>query len=528
MSKQLVRSIKNVTNGYTSSQVKVRNATSNDPWGPSGTDMNEIALMTFDNSTLFEIMEMIDKRLNDKGKNWRHVMKALMLLDYCIHAGSENVVLWSKDNIYIVKTLREFQYIDEEGRDQGANVRSKAKDLTALLQDDERLRAERANRNHMRDKMGRPGDDMEGYRERPDRAERSARRRPTSARDGDDDDEMRRAIEESKATAQEEEEYRRSHAEEPDDDLAKALRLSREEEERRRREQEQSNSSLLYEQFAPAPAAPTDFMYQQQTGYPQQFQQGYYNPMQQQAMPTGFLQNAYASPYGFDMSQQQQQQQQPQQPQQPMPTGSNNPFAQFSSPKPAGSPSLSNKASLSQLRAQQPPAPVAAQPTGADAPFAKLNALLATGEGIDTFGNSGELRVPAQHSTTGFVNSYGIGQRTGTATNPFMAGQGSQSNLATQPTGYGFQQPAPTGSVTQPAFGLQQQPQQQPQALAPQATGFLQAQPTGYNPYQAQQLTPQMTGYPQQQSYQQSYQQPQQQYQPQQQTHQNDADLINL
>ena len=37
---------------------------------------------------------MMDKRLNDKGKNWRHVFKALTLLDYILHAGSENVVLY--------------------------------------------------------------------------------------------------------------------------------------------------------------------------------------------------------------------------------------------------------------------------------------------------------------------------------------------------------------------------------------------------------------------------------------------------
>lgn len=69
----------------------------------------------------FEIMDMLDKRLNDKGRNWRHVLKALKVLDYCLHEGSENVVVWAKDNIYIIKTLREFQHIDEEGRDQGVN-----------------------------------------------------------------------------------------------------------------------------------------------------------------------------------------------------------------------------------------------------------------------------------------------------------------------------------------------------------------------------------------------------------------------
>ncbi len=68
-------------------------------------------------------MDMLDKRLNDKGKNWRHVLKSLKVLDYCLHEGSELVVTWTRKNIYIVKTLREFQYIDEDGRDVGQNGR---------------------------------------------------------------------------------------------------------------------------------------------------------------------------------------------------------------------------------------------------------------------------------------------------------------------------------------------------------------------------------------------------------------------
>ena len=38
---------KNYTKGYTDTQTKIRDATSNDPWGPSGTQMNEIAQLTY-------------------------------------------------------------------------------------------------------------------------------------------------------------------------------------------------------------------------------------------------------------------------------------------------------------------------------------------------------------------------------------------------------------------------------------------------------------------------------------------------
>lgn len=45
--KGALRVAKNYTKGYSDTQAKVRDATSNDPWGPSGTQMNEIAQMTY-------------------------------------------------------------------------------------------------------------------------------------------------------------------------------------------------------------------------------------------------------------------------------------------------------------------------------------------------------------------------------------------------------------------------------------------------------------------------------------------------
>jgi epsin len=55
-----LRVAKNYTKGYSDTQVsyrfqispadkqtKVRDATSNDPWGPSGTQMNELAQLTY-------------------------------------------------------------------------------------------------------------------------------------------------------------------------------------------------------------------------------------------------------------------------------------------------------------------------------------------------------------------------------------------------------------------------------------------------------------------------------------------------
>ena len=137
------RTLKNVVKNYTEAQVKVREATSNDPWGPSSTLMSEIADLTYNVVAFTEIMQMVWKRLNDHGKNWRHVYKSLVVLDYIIKTGSEKVAQQCKENIYAIQTLKDFQYT-EDNKDQGINVREKAKQLVSLLKDDERLKNERA------------------------------------------------------------------------------------------------------------------------------------------------------------------------------------------------------------------------------------------------------------------------------------------------------------------------------------------------------------------------------------------------
>lgn len=170
-----------------------------------------------------------------------------------------------RENLYIVKTLKEFQYIDEDGKDQGANgkahnspftptpfqerekpsskkktdsnflffsVRQKAKDITSLLLDEKRMKSQRATRKDMRSRMA--GERPEGGRERS-----NSRPQPNNNNDGD----LQAAIEASKKSA--EEEARRNRA---DQDLEEAMRLSREEDERRRRELAANGNSDLFDE----------------------------------------------------------------------------------------------------------------------------------------------------------------------------------------------------------------------------------------------------------------------------------------
>jgi epsin len=437
-----------------------------------------------------------------------------------------------------------------------------AKELTALVLDEDRLRSERSDRKLWKTRVSGLDDGYGGgSASEPSRRER---RRPR--RDDEDDTEYRLAIEASKAEAEAEERKRRAKEANIDDDedLQKAIQLSREEEDLRKRELEQSNAHSLFDE-TPAQVQPTGF----NQGYQQQGAVDWFgNPINvQQPMTTGFLNNQYAQPTGFqgqptgmanpyangyqqqqpsafdqnpyghaqnnflqpqatlqpqhtafntnnpygptDVFGQQQQQQQPQenylsagsnnpwagnQPAdalKPMATGSNNPFAQRTQPqfnststKP-GPPSLNtlaedratsqfnnnnnnnNQYNLSQY-SQQPgqPNPIAnfqapqpsksTPPQPADPHHARLNALLASGEGQDTFGNVGDLRIPAQHTAPGtFVNSAGQGldrlHAAQTGNNPFF---GQQYTGMPQQTGFMQQQP------TNNPWGAQQRPQQ--------------------------------------------------------------------
>ncbi|KDP42869.1 hypothetical protein JCGZ_23811 [Jatropha curcas] len=118
---------------------KILDATSNEPWGPHGTLLADIAQATRNYHEYQMIMAVIWKRLNDTGKNWRHVYKALTVLEYLVGHGSERVIDEIREHAYQISTLSDFQYIDSSGRDQGSNVRKKSQSLVVLVNDKERI-----------------------------------------------------------------------------------------------------------------------------------------------------------------------------------------------------------------------------------------------------------------------------------------------------------------------------------------------------------------------------------------------------
>ncbi|NWS65527.1 EPN4 protein, partial [Crotophaga sulcirostris] len=156
----------NVVMNYSEIESKVREATNDDPWGPSGQLMGEIAKATFMYEQFPELMNMLWTRmLKDNKKNWRRVYKSLLLLAYLIRNGSERVVTSAREHIYDLRSLENYHFVDENGKDQGINIRQKVKEMVEFAQDDDRLREERKKAKKNKDKyIGVSSDNVGGFR----------------------------------------------------------------------------------------------------------------------------------------------------------------------------------------------------------------------------------------------------------------------------------------------------------------------------------------------------------------------------
>lgn len=170
----------------------------------------------------------------------------------------------------------------------------------------------------------------------------------------------------------------------------------------------------------------------------------------------------------------------------PQPTGSNNPFAHAQRPQSTNTNRFGGS-TLNSLSEQQPTTafnpitsfqapqqpqiqqPIQHQPTQQQIPQdphkLRLNALLASGEGQDTFGNVGDVRIPSQHTAPGtFVNSAGSGasRLTQNATgNPFLntqfTGMPQQNRIIPAQTGPAGSFGLSYGGVNNNPFGHGQQ-----------------------------------------------------------------------
>ncbi|KAF5274007.1 hypothetical protein FQA39_LY01122 [Lamprigera yunnana] len=162
--REIADKVTNVVMNYTEIEAKVREATNDEAWGPTGQLMQELAHATFTYEHFPEVMSMLWKRmLQDNKQHWRRTYKSLLLLNYLIRNGSERVVTSSREHIYDLRSLENYSFIDEIGKDQGINIRHKVRELIDFIQDDDKLREERKKAKKNKDKyIGMSSDSMGG------------------------------------------------------------------------------------------------------------------------------------------------------------------------------------------------------------------------------------------------------------------------------------------------------------------------------------------------------------------------------
>lgn len=120
--------------GYSRTERRVREATRNEPWGPTGPILQELAAITSDHAEIGPILAMLARRLDSTGFEWRHVYKALTVIEYLATRGSEAFAGAARGLVPKISVLTDttgdgigFQYVDPKThKDEGINVRHKA------------------------------------------------------------------------------------------------------------------------------------------------------------------------------------------------------------------------------------------------------------------------------------------------------------------------------------------------------------------------------------------------------------------
>ncbi|KAJ8512603.1 hypothetical protein OPV22_003037 [Ensete ventricosum] len=131
---------------------KVLDATNDEAWGPHGAALSEIAQATKKFTECQLIMNVLWTRLTDTGPNWRHVYKALTVIEYLVANGSERAVDDIIEHTFQISANSGFEYVEPNGKDVGINVRKKVETILALLNDREKIKAVRDKASANRDK----------------------------------------------------------------------------------------------------------------------------------------------------------------------------------------------------------------------------------------------------------------------------------------------------------------------------------------------------------------------------------------
>jgi len=129
---KLKREAKRAADMETPLERAVHEATSNQNWGCANSILWDIAQASNQYSERQFIMRMVWEKLQSSPHRWRRILKTLNLIDFMLKHGPDQIrseVCSGKSRIL---QLQNFSFM-EDGRDSGANVRDKAKEIVHLV-----------------------------------------------------------------------------------------------------------------------------------------------------------------------------------------------------------------------------------------------------------------------------------------------------------------------------------------------------------------------------------------------------------
>ncbi|KAL8104891.1 epsin-3 [Apium graveolens] len=128
----------------TPAEVLTEEATNDDPSSPDARTMTRIAMASFDVNNCWRIAEVLHRRFDSfEFKQWRQSYKALVLLEFLLAHGPDNLAREYRCDTQMIQDLSTFTYKDENGFDWGLMMRKRSERVLELLKGGDVLKQER-------------------------------------------------------------------------------------------------------------------------------------------------------------------------------------------------------------------------------------------------------------------------------------------------------------------------------------------------------------------------------------------------
>ncbi|CAM0148539.1 unnamed protein product [Urochloa decumbens] len=126
----------------TPAELLVQEATNNAACVPDAKTLACIADAAFDMDDCWRIAKVLHHRLSRAAdwKEWRPVYKALVVLEFLLTHGPDDLPREFVPDMPAMRDLRSFRYVDDKGFDWGACMQRRTDSVLALLTDADRLR----------------------------------------------------------------------------------------------------------------------------------------------------------------------------------------------------------------------------------------------------------------------------------------------------------------------------------------------------------------------------------------------------